>query len=72
MGYKVLIVVKNEWWSDQKDLPTFAAAQRHRRVTAARWNDCDTAIKAPDNRVLAFQESLKEQAELKALIASSD
>jgi hypothetical protein len=71
MPYKVLIAIKNEWWSDQKALPTFAAAQRHRVVLAQRWNDCDTAIQAPDGRVLAFRESLQEQAELKKILAEA-
>lgn len=66
--YKVIIAIKNEWWSDQKQLPSFAAAQRHRKLVAQRWNDCDTAITAPDGRVLAFRESLKDQAELAAML----
>lgn len=68
MNYKVLIAVKNEWWSDQKPLNTFAEAQRHRNFVAQRWNDCDTVISAPDGRLLAFEESLKEQANLAAML----
>lgn len=59
--YRVLIVIKGGWWSDQVELPSFAAAQRHRNDVAARWNDCDTAIAAPDGRVLAYMDSLIEQ-----------
>jgi hypothetical protein len=67
MSYRVLIVVKDAWWSDQKPIQSFADAQRHRRSVANRWNDCDTAILAPDGRVIAFRESLKLQAELEAI-----
>lgn len=67
MPYKVLIVVKNEWWSDQLELPTFAAARKHQTLVAAKWNDCETAIKAPDGRVLSFRESNQFEAEMKAV-----
>jgi hypothetical protein len=72
MTYKVLIAMNHpkiecEWWSDQKELPSFCAAQRHRNVVAERWNDCDTAILAKDGRLLAFRESIKEQAALEAM-----
>ena len=72
MTYKVVIAinhpkVKCEWWIDKKDLPSFGAAQRHRRVVAERWNDCDTAILAADGRLLSYRESLKEQASLEAM-----
>lgn len=68
--YRVLIVVKGEWWSDQRNFKTFVEAKRHQKIVAAKWNDCDTAIAAPDNRVLNFQESLQYQAELKAELAA--
>lgn len=62
MPYKVLIVIKGQWWSDQVSLPTFAAAQRHRRDVAERWNDCDTAILGADGQhVMAYRDSLLEQ-----------
>jgi len=67
MGYRVLIVIKNEWWSDGRDLPTFNDARTHRAAIAQRWNDCETAIKAPDGRILAYQESLKFEAGLSEL-----
>lgn len=67
MSYRVLIVIKDGWWSDQTPLQSFADAQRHRRSVADRWNDCDTAILAPDGRVLAFLESKKYRAELEAI-----
>lgn len=61
-GYRVLIVIKDQWWSDQVELRSYAAAQRHRNDVAARWTDCDTAIAAPDGRVLAYEDSLLQQA----------
>lgn len=74
MTYRVLIAinhpkVKCEWWSDQKSLPSFAAAQRHRKKVAERWNDCDTAILAADGRILAFRESIKERTAMEAVLA---
>lgn len=30
MPYRVIIDVKNQWWSDQKAFPTFVAARKHR------------------------------------------
>lgn len=70
MPYKVLLIIKDKWWSDQKSLPTYKAATQHRALTARRWNDCETAILAPDGRVLAYQESQKYQAEIRALRAT--
>lgn len=67
MSYKVLIVVKDQWCSDQRNLPTFAAAKQHQKSVAAKWNDCETAICAPDNRVLNYQESLQFRTELAML-----
>jgi hypothetical protein len=69
MSYRVLIVIKDQWWSDQLKLATFAAAQRHRNDVAAQWNDCDTAIAAPDGRVLAYEDSLVEQATFAEVLA---
>lgn len=77
MPYRVLIHIQSQrqgslgWWSDQKQFDTFNAARRHRLLVAQRWNDCDTAIAAPDGRTLAWQESLKDQAELKKILAES-
>ena len=64
MPYRVIIDIKGKWWSDQKTFPTFNAARRHRLRVAKCWGDCATAIAAPDNRVLAWQESLQFQKEL--------
>lgn len=64
MSYKVLIVVKDEWWSDGVELPTFAAARTHRVGLAERWSDCETAIQAPDGRVLGFKESKRFEREV--------
>lgn len=71
MPYRVLIDIKNQWWSDQKTFPTFAAARHHRTLVAQRWNDCATCIDAPDGRTLAWQESLLYQAELKKILAEA-
>lgn len=75
MAYRVLIHVQSTrqckslgWWSDQKPFDTFHAAARHRKLVAQRWNDCDTAIAAPDGRTLAFQESLLEQTKLTKML----
>lgn len=64
MPYTVLIDIKNHWWSDQRQFPTFAAARKHRSAVAQRWNDCATCIKAPDNRLLAWNESVQFQKEI--------
>jgi hypothetical protein len=56
MPYRVLIVVKGEWYSDQKELGTFDAARRHQKDVAAKWSTSDTAILAPDGRVLNYQD----------------
>lgn len=65
MPYKVLIVIKDKWWTDGKPLKTFAAACRHRTKVARRWNTSETAIHAPDGRVLAFRESLEFEKMMK-------
>lgn len=62
-GYIVLIVidhpkVKAQWWSDQIKFRSLGDAQKHRREIAERWSDCDTAIRAPDGRILLFLESV--------------
>lgn len=57
MTYRVIISIKDQWWSDQKRFSSFGEARTHRVAVAARWTDCDTAIAAADGRVLAFQES---------------
>lgn len=66
MGYKVLIDVKNQWWSDQKVLPTYVMARRHQAVVAHRWNDCATVISQGD-RLLNYRESEQFEAELRAI-----
>lgn len=77
MSYRVLIHVTSQrqgslgWWSDQKQFATFNAARKPRLLVAQRWNDCDIAIAAPDGRTLAWQESLKDQVELKKLLAEA-
>lgn len=66
MTYRVLIVVKDKWYSDGRKHATFAAALRHRKGIAARWNTSDTAIEAQDGRVLGFRESLDFERKIKA------
>ena len=67
MPYRVLLDIKGQWWSDQKQFPTFNAARNHRKVLAQRWDDCATAIAAPDSRVLAWNESVQFQKEIAKL-----
>ena len=62
--YRVLIVVKDKWWSDQKTFRSFGEARTHQKEIAAQWNDCETAIMAPDSRVLNFKESLQFRKQL--------
>jgi hypothetical protein len=57
MPYKVLIDIKDGWWSDHQSFPTFAQARTHQSAIAQRWNTSGTAVLAPDGRVLNFQES---------------
>lgn len=71
MSYRVIIAVKNEWWSDQKPFKSFVDARRHQVDVAKRWNDCDTAVAAPDGRTLNFRESLIEQAKLAAMLEAA-
>lgn len=49
MKYKVLIVIKDKWYSDQKEFNTFAEAQRHRKTVATKWNDCETCVARGDD-----------------------
>ena len=60
-AYLVVIIVRDGWWSDQRPCPNLAAAKRHRAAVARRWNTSETAIMAPDGRVLAYAESLAFQ-----------
>lgn len=69
-GYRVLIVVKGQWWSDQETFPKLAAAQRHRHDVAERWSDCDTAIASPRNEVMFFRDSILEQREFAKAISA--
>ena len=69
-GYRVVIVIKGQWWSDGEAFRSVNDARRHRVSVAERWNDCDTAICAPDNRILFFRESLIEQRNLAEALAS--
>lgn len=68
MPYKVQLIVKDKWWSDGETFPSFGAARTHQGIVARKWNTSETAIEAPDGRVLNYRESedflakLKEQA----------
>lgn len=55
-AYKVLLVIKDAWWSDQQEFPTFAAARKHQAEVERKWTKTDTAIAAPDGRVLNFHD----------------
>jgi hypothetical protein len=66
MTYKVLIVVKDGWFSDQREFSTFPAALRHRKDIAKKWSDCETAI-GKGERVMAFRESERFLAEIAEL-----
>ena len=63
-GYRVLIVIKGQWWSDQKTFAKLNEAQKHRHTVAERWSDCDTAIASPRNEVMYYRDSLLEQRAL--------
>ena len=67
MTYKVLVVVKDGWYSDHAPCNGFAAARRHQTKLADKWSTSETAIMAPDGRVLNFMESKRFRQELKAL-----
>jgi hypothetical protein len=68
MPYKVLLIVKDEWFTDGEEHKSFGAARTHQGIVARKWNTSETAIQAPDVRVLNYRESedflasLKEQA----------
>lgn len=55
-GYSVLLVIKDQWWSDQKKFTTYIQARRHQAVVEDRWTKTDTAILTPDGRVLSFHD----------------
>lgn len=64
-AYRVLIVIKGEWWADNETFRSLHEARRYRRdVVAPRWSDCDTAICSPSNDVLFFRDSILEQQRL--------
>jgi len=68
-GYRVLIVIKDQWWSDGQSFPRLADARRYRHEVAAKWSDCDTAIASPRNEVLFYRDSLIEQRKFAELCA---
>jgi hypothetical protein len=56
MKYKVLIIVKDKWYSDQKEFASFVEAKRHQKNVAAKWSDCETCI-ARGSDVLSYREA---------------
>jgi len=64
-GYRVLLIVLDAWHSDDRTFPSFTAARRHRATVARRWNTSETAILAPDGRLLAYEESRDFQREVR-------
>ena len=68
MTYRVLLIVKDQWFTDGEEHKSFGAARTHQGVVARKWDSSETAIQAPDGRVLNYRESeqflasIKEQA----------
>ena len=67
MPYKVLLIVKDGWHTDGETFASFGAARTHQGVVARKWNTSETAIQAPDGRVLNFRESEQFLAEIKQI-----
>ena len=65
MSYKVLIIVKDKWWSDGETHASFGAARTHQGAVARKWDSSETAIQAPDGRVLNYRESEQFLASIK-------
>jgi len=57
MPYKVLLIVEDKWWSDGETFASFGAARTHQGIVARKWSTSETAIEAPDGRVLNYRES---------------
>jgi hypothetical protein len=57
MPYKVLLIVKDQWHTDGEEHASFGAARTHQGVVARTWSSSETAIQAPDGRVLNYRES---------------
>ena len=65
MPYRVLLIVKDQWWSDGETFPNFGAARTHQGAVARKWDSSETAIQAPDGRVLNYRESEQFLASIK-------
>ena len=65
--YQVLLIVKDKWYSDGERFGNFAAARRHQGELAKKWDTSETAIHAPDGRVLNYRESEKFLKEIREL-----
>lgn len=67
--YRVLVVIKNKFYPfDNDHHPTFAAARTSQSYVAKRYPNHETAILAPDGRVLNFQESSNFKAGINAVV----
>jgi hypothetical protein len=62
MKYQVLIIIKDKWYSDQREFDTFADAKRHQKKLAAKWSDCETCV-ARSCDVLTLSEAEQKSSE---------
>ena len=65
MPYKILLIVEDKWWSDGETFASFGAARTHQGAVARKWDTSETAIEAPDGRLLNYRESERFLARLK-------
>ena len=65
MPYKVLLIVKDQWFTDGEEHKSFGAARTHQGIVARKWDSSETAIQAPDGRVLNYRESEQFLASIK-------
>ena len=65
MTYRVLLIVKDQWFTDGEEHKSFGAARTHQGVVARKWDSSETAIQAPDGRVLNYRESEQFLASIK-------
>jgi hypothetical protein len=62
MKYKVLIIIKDKWYSDQREFDTFADAKCHEKKLAAKWSDGKTVV-ARSCDVLTLSEAEQKSSE---------
>ncbi len=46
MPYRVLLIVKDQWFTDGEEHKSFGAARTHQGVVARKWDSSETAIQA--------------------------